>query len=96
MLVVPGLLGSVLDAGSGPKRWEKGRPIEWIKVNDVADFVYFDHSRHLKAGIACQECHGDVAAMPADIRDRILQVWHPDPLLCQQCRQQMRVITVID
>ncbi len=35
----------------------------WNKVNDVADFVYFDHSRHLHAGIDCQDCHGRVEDM---------------------------------
>ena len=34
--------------------------IPWLKVHDLPDFVYFTHKRHVKAGIACQECHGEV------------------------------------
>jgi len=43
--------------------WKRGEPVVWNKVNDVADFVYFDHSRHVKAGVKCQECHGPVETM---------------------------------
>jgi len=35
-------------------------PIPWVKVHDLPDFVYFTHKRHVKAGLACQECHGQV------------------------------------
>ena len=45
------------------EHWEKAEPIRWNKVHDLADFVYFDHSRHLAAGLACQECHGPVETM---------------------------------
>jgi hypothetical protein len=42
--------------------WKKQEPVRWNKVNDVADFVYFDHSRHMTeiADLTCQECHGPV------------------------------------
>ncbi|MGD2109160.1 MAG: cytochrome c3 family protein [Phycisphaerae bacterium] len=43
--------------------WENSEPIRWNKVTDLADFVYFDHSRHIASGLACQECHGPVEAM---------------------------------
>jgi len=43
--------------------WERSEPIRWKKVTDLADFVYFDHSRHIAAGLACQECHGPVERM---------------------------------
>ena len=43
--------------------WEKKQPIVWNKVNDLADFVYFDHSRHMAAGLTCQECHGPIETM---------------------------------
>ncbi len=42
------------------EHWEQKKPIVWTKVHDLADFVYFDHSRHLAADITCQECHGPV------------------------------------
>lgn len=45
------------------KHWETRTPIVWNKVHDLADFAYFDHSRHMAAGLACQECHGPVETM---------------------------------
>jgi hypothetical protein len=36
------------------------QPIPWVKVHDLPDFVYFTHKRHVKAGLECQECHGEV------------------------------------
>jgi len=39
------------------------RPIEWVKVHNLPDFVHFDHSRHVGAGVACQSCHGAVEQM---------------------------------
>ncbi len=41
-----------------------GRPIEWTRVHDLPDFVYFNHSIHLKKGIGCASCHGRVDEMP--------------------------------
>lgn len=43
--------------------WQAKRPIQWVNVHNLADFVYFDHSRHLAADIECQECHGPVETM---------------------------------
>lgn len=37
--------------------------IRWVKVHNLADFVYFDHARHTNGGVACGRCHGDVASM---------------------------------
>jgi hypothetical protein len=41
-----------------------GRPIEWTRVHDMPDFVYFNHSIHIKKGVACVTCHGRVDEMP--------------------------------
>lgn len=41
-----------------------GEPIRWTKVNDLPDFVYFDHSIHIAKGIGCVSCHGRVDRMP--------------------------------
>ncbi len=43
--------------------WEDKEPIAWVKVHDLADFVYFDHSRHLASDVTCQDCHGPVEKM---------------------------------
>ncbi|NJK79451.1 MAG: cytochrome c3 family protein [Chloroflexaceae bacterium] len=39
-------------------------PIPWVKVHDLADFAYFNHSVHLTAGMGCTNCHGQVNEMP--------------------------------
>jgi hypothetical protein len=40
-----------------------GRPMEWVKVHRLADFVYFNHQAHVKAGVGCDTCHGRVDQM---------------------------------
>ncbi len=42
---------------------QSGRPIEWIRVHDLPDYVYFDHSAHVRRGIGCASCHGRVDTM---------------------------------
>ena len=40
------------------------KPIKWVKVHNLPDFVYYNHSQHVTvAGIACQKCHGPVETM---------------------------------
>lgn len=39
------------------------RPIEWVRVHDLADFAYFDHRPHVARNIACETCHGPVQTM---------------------------------
>ena len=61
-----------------------GESISWTRVHDVPDFVYFDHSIHLKKGVACAACHGRVDAMPLTWRAETLHMqWcvecHRDP-----------------
>jgi hypothetical protein len=41
-----------------------GKPLEWTRVTDMPDYVYFDHSIHLAKGIGCESCHGRVDQMP--------------------------------
>lgn len=43
--------------------WASGKPIEWIRVHDLPDYSYFNHSVHLKAGVGCESCHGNVTNM---------------------------------
>jgi Cytochrome c7 and related cytochrome c len=40
-----------------------GRPVAWERVNYLPEFVYFNHSVHIQAGIDCGKCHGDVKMM---------------------------------
>ena len=40
-----------------------GQPVPWVKVHDLADYVYFNHGAHVRAGVGCVECHGRVDRM---------------------------------
>jgi hypothetical protein len=44
--------------------WRSDMPIPWVKVHNLSDFVYFNHSAHVNKGIGCAECHGRVDTMP--------------------------------
>jgi hypothetical protein len=44
--------------------FRSGRPIAWMRVHDLPDFAYFDHSIHVKKGVGCVSCHGRVDDMP--------------------------------
>jgi hypothetical protein len=59
-------------------------PIEWTRVHDLPDFVYFNHSVHVAKGIGCATCHGQVDRMPLMYQEASLQMeWcldcHRDP-----------------
>ena len=41
-----------------------GQSLEWTRVHDLPDFVYFNHSIHINKGIGCATCHGRVDRMP--------------------------------
>jgi hypothetical protein len=41
----------------------RNRPIPWVRVNRLPDFVYFNHAIHVTGGIACEACHGPVEEM---------------------------------
>jgi hypothetical protein len=51
-----------------------GRPIEWTRVHDLPDFVYFQHDIHVNKGVACVECHGRVDQMPLTWRTASLEM----------------------
>ena len=40
--------------------WEENKPMRWVRVHDLPDYVYFDHSIHLRAGVGCASCHGNI------------------------------------
>ncbi|MFL5318715.1 MAG: cytochrome c3 family protein [Myxococcaceae bacterium] len=40
------------------------RPIQWQRVHNLPDFVYFNHSIHVNKGVGCASCHGRVDEMP--------------------------------
>lgn len=43
--------------------WQSGKPIEWVKVHDLPDYSYFNHSAHVNKGVSCVSCHGRVDHM---------------------------------
>jgi hypothetical protein len=62
------------------------RPIQWVKVHNLPDFVHFDHSQHVSAAVACADCHGPVETM-----ERVRQ---ESPLTmgwCLDCHRQRAV-----
>lgn len=54
-----------------------GVPLQWTRVNDLPDYVYFDHSIHVNKGVGCISCHGRVDRMPL--------TWKAKPLYMQWC-----------
>lgn len=44
--------------------FQTGKPVEWVRIHDLPDFVYFNHSVHISKGVGCQTCHGQVDQMP--------------------------------
>jgi hypothetical protein len=62
--------------------WDNNTPIEWNRVHDLADYVYFNHSAHINKGMGCTECHGQMNRMEA--------VWKNEPLTmgwCLECHR---------
>ena len=51
-----------------------GTPLRWIRVNDLPDFVYFNHSIHVRKGVGCATCHGRVDTMPQILQQQSLQM----------------------
>jgi len=51
-----------------------GRSIQWNRVHDLPDFVYFDHSIHVNKGVCCTTCHGQVDRMPLMWQEKSLQM----------------------
>lgn len=45
------------------KSAETGQPVEWVRVHDLPEYSYFNHSAHVSAGVSCVECHGRVDQM---------------------------------
>ena len=70
------------------------KPLRWIRVHDLPDFVYFNHSIHVKKGVGCETCHGRVDRMPLMIQKSTLQMeWcldcHRDPAKFIRPRDQI-------
>jgi hypothetical protein len=63
--------------------WRTNTSIPWVKVHDLPDFVYFNHSAHVNKGVGCTTCHGPVDKMPYVYQEKtLLMEW------CLDCHRQ--------
>ena len=63
--------------------WKTNKTIEWTRVHDLPDYVYFNHSIHVNKGVGCSTCHGRVDEMPLVYQAASLQMeW------CLQCHRE--------
>ena len=72
-----------------PTKWDpsKAKPIEWVKIHNLPDHVYFNHSQHITAGkVQCQSCHGEITAM-----DEVKQVAELSMGWCVNCHRETKV-----
>ena len=62
--------------------WETGDPVPWVKVHDLPDFAYFNHSAHVSRGVGCESCHGRI-----DTMERVQQVSKLSMGWCLDCHR---------
>ena len=61
---------------------QNNQPLAWVRVHNLADFVYFNHSIHIKKGVGCETCHGRVDQMSFTAKAETLQMdW------CLECHR---------
>jgi mono/diheme cytochrome c family protein len=67
--------------------WNTQKPIEWVRVHNLPDHVWFSHAQHVNAGKRqCQECHGKIEEM-----DKVLQVESLGMGWCIECHRKTNV-----
>jgi hypothetical protein len=75
------------DVDKGTYDSTKAKPIQWVRIHNLPDFAYFNHSQHVTVGgIKCQQCHGPIETMP--------EVFQYSPLTmkwCIQCHKRTQV-----
>lgn len=72
-----------------PNNWDpaKAKPIEWVRIHNLPDHVYFNHSQHIKAGnVQCQTCHGNIPEM-----DEVKQFSELSMGWCVNCHRNTKV-----
>ncbi|MBI4041765.1 MAG: cytochrome c3 family protein [Deltaproteobacteria bacterium] len=68
--------------------FEANKPIEWIRVHKLSDFVQFKHQVHIQAGVSCFECHGPVDQMDVIRQEKPLSMgW------CLDCHRKKNILT---
>ncbi len=68
---------------------ENDRPIEWVRVHNLPDLAYFNHSQHVNVGgLECQQCHGEIEKMEVvEQRSSLTMGW------CIDCHRKTDVNT---
>jgi hypothetical protein len=62
--------------------WRSNTPIQWQRVHNLPNYVYFDHGIHIQKGVGCETCHGRVDEMPLMWQDATLEMrW------CMDCHK---------
>ena len=67
---------------------DEQKPIAWVKIYDLPDFVFFSHAAHLRAKVACAVCHGPVATREALWREREVSM-----KACVACHKERQAST---
>ena len=57
-------------------------PMQWVRVHDLPDYAYFNHSAHVNRGVSCVECHGRI-----DTMERVYQVKTLSMGWCLECHR---------
>ncbi|MCF3110380.1 c-type cytochrome [Niabella sp. CC-SYL272] len=77
-----------------PDAWDpnKAKPIDWVKIHNLPDHVYFNHSQHVRVGnVQCQTCHGEITQM-----DEVHQFAELSMGWCVNCHRQTKVNFNVD
>jgi predicted CXXCH cytochrome family protein len=61
------------------------KPIPWVRLYQLPNFVYYNHSRHINSGIACATCHGTTGTLPVAQAVRTFSMG-----FCMDCHQQRK------
>ncbi|HQG77795.1 MAG TPA: respiratory nitrate reductase subunit gamma [Bacteroidales bacterium] len=87
LLVRNGTRSGMFEIAKVVESYEANKPIEWIRVYNIQEHVFFSHAQHVTAGgIDCTECHGEVAGMT-----RIVQVPDLSMRWCINCHRTRSV-----
>ncbi|MEO1170605.1 MAG: cytochrome c3 family protein [Myxococcota bacterium] len=63
--------------------WETGEAVPWVRIHDLPDYSYFNHSAHVNRGVGCKSCHGRIDTMEVVYQDQKLSMgW------CLECHRE--------
>ena len=63
---------------------DENKPVEWVQIHKLPDYVYFNHSVHVNRGVSCVECHGRVDKM-----DEVRHEKHFSMTFCLDCHREL-------